>query len=163
MLVTMGKVCPFFPKPATAQEMIAVQTTVLIVDDNTTFVGIVARFVGDQPDMTVVGTANNGAEGIKQALELRPQVILLDLVMPGLSGLYALPRLRQQAPDSALIVLTLLEGEGYEDAARDAGADAFVPKSKLYTELIPAIRAAALMASGRALASIQAPPAVARV
>jgi DNA-binding NarL/FixJ family response regulator len=135
------------------------QTTILIIDDNATFVGIVARFLNEQPDLDVVGTASGGVEGIKQAVELRPRVILLDLVMPGLSGLYALPRLRQQAPDSAVIVLTLLEGEGYEEAARDAGADGFVPKSRLYTDLIPAIRDAARVAGARALASIQAPPA----
>ncbi len=137
------------------------QTTVLIVDDNDTFVGIVARFLRAQPDITVVGTAVSGAEGIKQALELHPRVILLDLIMPGLAGLYALPRLRQQLPDAAVIVLTLLEGEGYEEAARDAGADGFVPKSKLYTDLIPAIRDAARVASARAQESIQAPSAVA--
>lgn len=136
------------------------QTTVLIVDDNNTFVGIVARFLREQPDLTVVGTANNGADGIKRAVELHPQVILLDLVMPGLAGLYALPRLRQQAPDSAVIVLTLLEGEGYEEAARDAGADGFVPKSRLYTELIPAIQNAARLASDRAHAALHAPPAI---
>jgi DNA-binding NarL/FixJ family response regulator len=150
-------------KPRSIQEMIVVGITVLIVDDNTTFVGIVARFLREQPDLAVVGTATSGAEGIKQALQLCPQVILLDLVMPGLSGLYALPRLRKQAPNSAVIVLTLLEGEGYEEAARDAGADGFVPKSRLYTELIPAIRGAARVASARALESVQAPPAVALV
>jgi DNA-binding NarL/FixJ family response regulator len=147
------------PKPATTQEKTAVQTSVLIVDDNATFVGIVSRFIKEQPDLKVVGTAGSGAEGIRLAVELRPQVILLDLVMPGLAGLYALPRLRQQAPDSAVIVLTLLEGEGYEEAAREAGADSFVPKSKLYTDLIPAIRAVALVAGARARASAQAPPA----
>ena len=157
-----GRPVPAFsvPKPAADQETIDVQTTILIVDDNDTFVGIVSRFLRKQPDLDVVGTANSGAEGIKQALELRPQVILLDLVMPELSGLYVLPRLRQQAPDSAVIVLTLLEGEGYEEAAKDAGADAFVPKSKLYTDLIPAIREGARVASARARDSIQAPPAV---
>lgn len=139
------------------------QTTVLVVDDNATFVGIVARFVREQPDLTVVGTATSGADGIKQALELRPQVILLDLVMPGLSGLYELPSLRQQAPDSAVIVLTLLEGEGYEQAARDSGADGFVPKSRLYADLIPAIREAALLAEARTHQSLRARSAVAGV
>jgi DNA-binding NarL/FixJ family response regulator len=144
--------------------MTAVQTTVLIVDDNTTFVSIVARFLADQPDLTVVGTATSGTEGIKKALELRPQVILLDLVMPGLSGLYALPRLRQQVPDAAVIVLTLLEGEGYEEAARDAGADGFVPKSRLYADLIPAIREAARLGGASTTESVQArSSAVARV
>jgi DNA-binding NarL/FixJ family response regulator len=147
------------PKPAAVQEKTTVQTTILIVDDNITFVGIVSRFLREQPGLDVVGTANSGAEGIKQAVELHPQVILLDLVMPGLAGLYTLPRLRQQAPDSAVIVLTLLEGEGYEEAAKDAGADGFVPKSRLYTDLIPAIRDAALVAGARAQAPIQAPPA----
>jgi DNA-binding NarL/FixJ family response regulator len=141
--------------------MSCVQTTVLIVDDNTTFVGIVARFLAEQPDLVVVGAANNGADGIRQALELRPQVILLDLVMPGLSGLYALPRLRQTLPDTAVIVLTLLEGEGYEEAARDAGAHSFVPKSQLYTCLLPAIREAARATLAGGPVSIQAQPSVA--
>jgi hypothetical protein len=64
------------PKPAAVQEKTTVQTTILIVDDNITFVGIVSRFLREQPGLDVVGTANSGAEGIKQAVELHPQVIL---------------------------------------------------------------------------------------
>jgi DNA-binding NarL/FixJ family response regulator len=158
MLLTLGVAAASSrPKAASIQEKTTVRTTVLIVDDNATFVGIVSRFLREQPGLDVVGTASNGAQAIKQAVALRPQVILLDLIMPGLAGLYALPQIRHQAPESAVIVLTLLEGEGYEEAAKDAGADGFVPKSSLYTDLVPAIREAALVAGARAQAPVQVP------
>jgi two-component system nitrate/nitrite response regulator NarL len=123
--------------------------TVLLVDDNATFLGIVSRFLQDQPDLTVVGAATGGADGIAKALALRPQVVVLDLVMPQFSGFYVLPRLNEQLPGTAVVVLTLLEGEGYEEAARAAGADGFVAKSRMHADLVPAIREAAETVGGR--------------
>lgn len=117
--------------------------SVLLVDDNRTFLGILKRFLEGYPDVHVAGVAAGGEEGIALAFQLRPQVILLDLAMPGVSGLEAIPRLRARLPKVAIIVLSLLEGNGYEGAALKAGADGFVPKSRLYNDLLPAIRSAA--------------------
>lgn len=116
--------------------------SVLLVDDNLTFLGILRRFLqeGHQNEVMVIGTAGGGAEGLAQARSLRPQMILLDLRMPGLCGLETIPLLRSMLPDVGIIALTLLESNGYREAALAAGADDFVSKFAVNTELLPAIR-----------------------
>ena len=116
--------------------------SVLIADDNPTFLRIVARFLEEQSRETVsvVATARGGEEALIQAEALRPQVVLIDLKMPGLSGLEAIPRLRRALPDARIIAVTLLDTDAYRQAALAAGADDFVPKTTLNAELLPAIR-----------------------
>ena len=120
--------------------------SVLIADDNPTFLRIVTRFLEEQSRKTVsvVATAHGGEEALIQAEALRPQVVLIDLNMPGLSGLEAIPRLRRALPDAGIIAVTLLDTDGYRQAALAAGADDFVSKMTLNTELLPAIRRVAL-------------------
>jgi DNA-binding NarL/FixJ family response regulator len=67
-------------------------------------------------------------------------VVLLDLAMPNMPGWEVIPRLRKELPEVGIIVLTLLESGGYREMVVEAGADAFVGKSVLVTELMPAIR-----------------------
>ena len=120
--------------------------SVLIADDNPTFLRIVTRFLEEQSRKTVsvVATARGGEEALAQAEALRPQVVLIDLNMPGLSGLEAIPRLRRALPDAGIIAVTLLDTDGYRQAALAAGADDFVSKMTLNTDLLPAIRRVAL-------------------
>ena len=120
--------------------------SVLIADDNPTFLRIVTRFLEEQSRKTVsvVATARGGEEALAQAEALRPQVVLIDLNMPGLSGLEAIPRLRRALPDAGIIAVTLLDTDGYRQAALAAGADDFVSKMTLNTELLPAIHRVAL-------------------
>ena len=120
--------------------------SVLIADDNPTFLRIVTRFLEEQSRKTVsvVATARGGEEALAQAEALRPQVVLIDLNMPGLSGLEAIPRLRRALPDAGIIAVTLLDTDGYRQAALAAGADDFVSKMTLNAELLPAIRRVAL-------------------
>ncbi len=114
--------------------------SVLLVDDNATFRQIAARFLQAFDDVTVVGTAAGGAEALTQAQALRPQVILLDLLMPDVPGLEAIPRLRAALPDVGIIALTLHDADGYRRAALAAGADDFVTKADMSAHLLPAIR-----------------------
>jgi len=120
--------------------------SVLIADDNPTFLRIVTRFLEEQSRKTVsvVATARGGEEALAQAEALRPQVVLIDLNMPGLSGLEAIPRLRRALPDAGIIAVTLLDTDAYRKAALAAGADDFVSKMTLNAELLPAIRRVAL-------------------
>ena len=120
--------------------------SVLIADDNPTFLRIVTRFLEEQSRKTVsvVATARGGEEALAQAEALRPQVVLIDLNMPGLSGLEAIPRLRRALPDAGIIAVTLLDTDAYRQAALAAGADDFVSKITLNAELLPAIRRVAL-------------------
>ena len=116
--------------------------SLLLVDDNPRFLQVLTRVlhVRFSDEVVIVGTAGGGMEALVQAQNLRPQVILLDLVMPGLGGLSAIPRLRSMMPDVGIIVLTVLDAKGYREAALAAGADDFVGKASLYTDLFPAIQ-----------------------
>jgi len=114
--------------------------SVLVVDDHTTFLEIVIRFLQSQEDVVIVGTAHDGKEALLSARTLQPQVILLDLAMPGLSGLEVIPHLHAILPTVAIIIMSLLDVDGYRQAALALGATAFVSKSTLATDLLPTIR-----------------------
>jgi DNA-binding NarL/FixJ family response regulator len=85
------------------------------------------------------GDAGVGVAVGGQAQELDPQVILVDLDMPGLAGLETIPRLRSLLPPVGIIALTMLDSHAYRRAALAAGADDFIRKAKLSTDLLPAI------------------------
>lgn len=114
--------------------------SVLLIDDNVTFLRIATRFLRDHTDINVVGTATGGEEGLIKAKKLKPQIILLDLAMPNLPGLDAIPLLRETLHEVKLIALTMLDTDAYRIAAKTAGADAFVAKAAMGSELLPTIR-----------------------
>jgi DNA-binding NarL/FixJ family response regulator len=121
--------------------MIAVR--VLLVDDNPTFLRIATRYLEEHEEIGVVASLSGGTEALASVEELRPDVALIDLAMPDLPGLEVIPRLRAARPELGIIALTLMDADGYRRAALAAGADEFVPKATMITELIPAIRRAA--------------------
>lgn len=125
--------------------------SVLLVDDNPHFLRVLDRFLSQHggDDVRVVGSIVGGRDALAQAAWLQPDVVLVDLKMPDVSGLQLLPPLRQTLPDAILIALSLMEPSQYRDDALAAGADAFVSKSSLECDLIPAIRRLALRASRR--------------
>ncbi len=90
--------------------------------------------------MIVIGEAGDGAEVIELSESLQPDVILLDLTMPRLGGLEALPLLRQRVPESRILVLTMHDDEGYLRQALKSGAAGYVLKKAADTELITAIQ-----------------------
>ena len=116
--------------------------SVLLVDDNPTFLRILTRFLQEQSqgDIVVVGSVVGGRDAMAQAQALQPQVILLDLDMPDLPGLEVLPRLREGMPEVIVIALTLMDPDSYRQAALTAGADEFVSKASLESDLLPTIR-----------------------
>ncbi len=116
--------------------------TVLLVDDNSIFLRTLTRFLEEEgrDEVVVIGVAGSGEEALTQARDLRPQAILLDLRMPGMSGLEALPLLRKALPETAIIVLSIMDPDAYRGPALAAGADDFVCKAALDTDLLPAIR-----------------------
>ncbi len=115
---------------------------VMLVDDSATFLHLLTRFLQQEAsdEVEVVGTATRGAEAILKASVLQPKMILLDLNMPDLSGLDALPRIRAMLPEAGIIALTLLDADSYRKMTLDAGADDFVSKTTLERDLLPAIR-----------------------
>ena len=117
--------------------------SLLLIDDSATFLLlVVSRFLFEQHanEVVVVGTAHGGKEALARVHDLRPQVILLDLAMPDLHGLEVIPRLRTMLPAVGIIVLTLLDSNGYREAALEAGVDEFISKATLSTDLVPAPR-----------------------
>lgn len=114
---------------------------VLIVDDHLVLREGVISILSGEPDIVVIGVAENGAEGVEAFGNLRPDVALLDLQMPVMGGLEALAEIRKRAPHARVIVLTTYEGDAQAVRALKAGASGYLLKSSLRKELVEAIRA----------------------
>ena len=93
-----------------------------------------------QPDMVLVGEAANGTEAIRKFRELRPDVTLMDLRLPDMSGVDALIAIRAEAPEARIVMLTTFEGNLDAQRALEAGAMAYLLKSMPPKELVDAIR-----------------------
>jgi len=117
--------------------------SVLLIDDHTLFRSGIRSLLQRQPEFAVVGEAADGVEGIKRAKQLAPQVVLLDLNMPGMSGLETLQLLLQDCPDSAVVMLTVSEDAQDLAAALKAGASGYLLKNIDTDYLTRAVRRAA--------------------
>ncbi len=114
---------------------------VLLADDHAVLRAGLRMLLDAQPDMEVVGEAADGEAAVSQARELRPDVLLLDLTMPGAGGLPAIERVRAVAPQTRVLVLTMHEAPAYVRSALAAGAAGYVRKSAADAALLSAIRA----------------------
>lgn len=97
--------------------------------------------VDAQPDMEVVGEAGDGEAAIGEVTRLGPDLVLMDISMPGMNGLTATKRLRRSSPDLKILMLTRHTDDGYLQQLIEAGANGYVLKQSAPTELINAIRA----------------------
>ncbi len=118
----------------------ATRIRVLLADDHAVLRAGLRMLLDAQPDMQVAGEVGDGREAIVQARAVQPDVILLDLTMPNLGGLAALPQLRDVAPQARVLILTMHDDEGYLRQALAAGASGYVLKKAADTELLSAIR-----------------------
>lgn len=114
---------------------------VLIVDDHALVREGVRHVLTSDGGFEVVGEASTGADAVKLAAELEPDVVLLDLTMPGMSGLEAAPRIREAAPEARLLVLSIHDHEEYVLQSVRAGAEGYLRKDSSPAELRGAIRA----------------------
>jgi two-component system nitrate/nitrite response regulator NarL len=117
--------------------------SVLLIDDHTLFRSGVRSLLQRNPRFEVVGEAADGVEGVKRALQLQPDVILLDLNMPGMSGVETLQLLLQDRPQSAVLMLTVSEEADDLAAALQAGARGYLIKNIDADYLIRAVERAA--------------------
>ena len=124
---------------------------VLIVDDHAIVRAGLRMLINHQPDMDVVGEAADGHEALCQAREANPDVLTLDLTMPGGGGLKILERVRQACPQTRVLVLTMHEDPSYLRAVLAAGGLGYVAKSAVDGELLAAIRS---VAQGRTFVTI---------
>jgi DNA-binding NarL/FixJ family response regulator len=125
---------------------------VLLVADNPVFVFITTRVMKEYKELNVVGSVSR-EEAVQVGQSLRPEVILLDLDAPDQGGMETLSRLRTAMPQVGIVVLSMLDAASYRQTVLEAGAAAFVVKSAINTDLLPAISLAAQVARGK-----QGPP-----
>lgn len=112
---------------------------ILVVDDHPVFREGVTAIIDGEPDMVLAGEARDGAEAIVRFRDLRPDVTLMDLQMPGMSGVEAIKAIRAEHPDARIIVLTTYDGDAQAVRALKAGAVGYLLKSSLRTEMVDAI------------------------
>jgi DNA-binding NarL/FixJ family response regulator len=138
---------------------------VLVVDDHPLFTAGVTALLSSVEDTEVVATAADGEAAVREATLTRPDVVLMDLNLPGTSGLEATRRIATASPESVVLVLSMLDDDESVLAAMRAGARGYVLKGAGQEELLAAIRAVAAggavfgaAVAGRMLAALDAPP-----
>ena len=139
---------------------------VLVVDDHPLFRGGVQSLLDSVPDMEVVAVAADGEAAVREATLGHPDVVLMDLTMPGMGGLEATRRIVRACPGTAVLTLSMLDDDESVLAAMRAGARGYVPKGSGQEELLAAIRSVAAGGAvfgagvaGRMLASLDRSPA----
>ena len=115
-------------------------TRILVVDDDAAFRQRVKAFFAREADMEVVAEASDGEEAITKAQELKPDVVLMDVRMPGLNGVSATRKLREEMPEVKVIMLSVFDLPEYKDAAMVSGASGYVVKKSMIEALLPEIR-----------------------
>jgi DNA-binding NarL/FixJ family response regulator len=119
------------------------RTRVMVADDHPVFRRGMRAILGAEPDIELLGEATDGEEAIALALKLRPDVILMDLNMPNVTGIEATRRIMEANPETAVLMLTMFEDDKSIFAAIRAGAHGYVLKGADGAETLRAIRAAA--------------------
>jgi len=112
---------------------------ILLVEDNATFANSVSRFVNLIKGVHLAGHAKDGDEALEQAIELTPDLILMDIAMPKLTGLQVAQRLQTLRHPSKIIFLSMHADAAYREAAHKAGGLHFVTKANFVAELLPLI------------------------
>lgn len=113
---------------------------ILIVDDNASFRGGLGAMLRAEPDMAAVGEAADGHEAVARAEALQPDVVLMDLQMPGMNGLEATRRILRASPHIRVLVLTMADDAESVFAALQAGARGYLVKGALKADVLRAIR-----------------------
>lgn len=112
----------------------------MIVDDQPEFLKRVREFLDKVEPLELVGEAVSGQKAIEKALELKPDLVLIDVKMADMDGLVATQRLIDELPDVSIIILSRYDLHEYREAAKIRGASAYVVKMKMSEDLLPAIQ-----------------------
>lgn len=115
---------------------------ILIADDKTALREKVRALLESFPGWRVVGEAVDGREAVQKAGQLKPDVVILDYSMPELDGISAIPMIRNAAPQTEIVVLTVNDAPFTVRRALDAGARGYVVKTEIIRNLVPAVEAA---------------------
>ncbi len=114
----------------------------LLVDDHQVVRTGLRMLLEGQPDMKIVGEADSGQQAIEKAIQLKPDVVVMDITLPDISGIEATRKLKEAMPDIAVVALTIHEDEQYFFEMLQSGASGYVPKRAAPEDLITSIRAA---------------------
>ncbi len=114
---------------------------VLVVDDHDLVRTGITRMLNDEQDVEVVGEARNGEDAITEARKLRPDVVLMDIKMPGMGGIEATKKIVKSLPDVRVLALSVFEEEPFPSRLMRAGAAGYLSKGAELEEMIRAIRA----------------------
>jgi DNA-binding NarL/FixJ family response regulator len=112
---------------------------ILLVDDSLAFLESATRFLAMDKKLEIVGRVLSGEEALVQVTQLCPDLVLMDMAMPGMNGLEATRQIKERSSSPYVVVLTLNDGSEYRTAALAVGADGFVTKSEIGTALLPLI------------------------
>jgi two-component system response regulator NreC len=114
---------------------------ILIADDHTLLRSGIRALLEAEPDLTVVGEAEDGREAVRLAHQLHPHVVLMDIAMPLLNGLEATRQIKREHPETKVLVLTMYDHEEYFRQLLEVGASGYIIKRAAAGELVAAIRA----------------------
>ena len=120
--------------------MTARRDRVLVVDDAANLRELLTILLDVEDDFEVVGTAADGQQAVAAAAQLRPDIVLLDLAMPVMDGLQALPLLREHLPRARIVIFSGYEHAALASEALGAGADAYIEKGTSVTQLVAQLR-----------------------
>ncbi|WP_052888327.1 MULTISPECIES: response regulator [Thermogemmatispora] len=125
---------------STAETTKAVQKIrILLADDHTILRAGLKMMLNAQPDMEVVGEAQDGRQALQEALRLQPDIVLMDITMPDMSGIEATRQIKKQVPETKVLILTMHENDEYIFQALRAGASGYMLKEAADTDLISAL------------------------
>src|SRR5215203_1460550 len=116
------------------------KTRIMLADDHTLFRQGIRTLISAEADMEVVGEASNGGDAVDRSTELRPDVVLMDIGMPGLSSFEATRQIKKGRPETKILFLTMYDDEDYLVEGMEVGASGYVLKDSPAQQLVAAIR-----------------------
>lgn len=116
------------------------KTKILIVEDNDEFRIVVKEYLKKQNLGVEIFEASTGEMAVAKACCVRPEIVLMDMRLPNITGLVAAKQIKEDNPECRIIALTMFEVEGLRQACKNTHIDEFIGKSELYERLVPAIK-----------------------
>ncbi len=117
-----------------------IKPRVLVVDDSPEFARMITKFLAPVHDLELIGVASSGLDAVARTKELRPDVVLMDLVLPDITGLEATKRIKSNPDAPAVIILTGHDTPEYRRESVKVEADGFIHKPEIFDKLLPLMR-----------------------
>ena len=132
---------PYFKRPRTNVDRGSEMTTIVVADDHKIVREGLVKLLECRPDFSVIGEASDGEEAVQMVLEKQPDVVIMDIWMPRLSGIDATRRIGKRGSQAKILVLSMHESRTYVEEVLRAGASGYIVKNSASSDLLPAIDA----------------------